>query len=98
MKLKISDQAAKWYIDELELPEGAYLRFFVRYGGVSTVQNGFSLGIIQEEPEAIAAEHSMNKITFYVEENDAWYFDGHDLFITFNEKSFEPEFLYEKGA
>ncbi|MGE7604849.1 HesB/YadR/YfhF family protein [Peribacillus sp. NPDC097675] len=98
MKLQISDRAANWYIDELELSEGAYLRFHARYGGVSTIQSGFSLGIIQEEPEAIAASHTMGSITFYVEEKDTWFFDGHDLLINFNEKTAEPEFVYKKGA
>lgn len=98
MKLTISDQAVKWYIDELGLQEGSYLRFYVRYGGHSTVQSGFSLGIMQEEPETAAASTTLNEINFYVEEKDLWYFDGHDLLITFNEKLTEPEFHYEKGA
>ncbi|MGE7767982.1 HesB/YadR/YfhF family protein [Peribacillus sp. NPDC096540] len=98
MKLTISEQAAKWYSDELELQEGSHLRFYVRYGGHSSVQSGFSLGIMQEEPEAVAAASTLNNITFYVEEKDIWYFDGHDLLITFNEKLTEPEFHYEKSA
>ncbi|MGE7184875.1 HesB/YadR/YfhF family protein [Peribacillus sp. NPDC006672] len=98
MKLTISDQAAKWYIDELGLQEGSHLRFYVRYGGHSTVQSGFSLGIMQEEPEAEAAVTTINEINFYVEEKDLWYFDGHDLLVTFNEKLAEPEFHYEKDA
>jgi len=98
MKLTISDQAAKWYIDELGLQEGSHLRFYVRYGGHSTVQSGFSLGIMQEEPENAAAATTMNEINFYVEEKDLWYFDDHDLLITFNEKLTEPEFQYEKSA
>jgi uncharacterized protein YneR len=98
MKLTISDQAAKWYIDELGLQEGSHLRFYVRYGGHSTVQSGFSLGIMQEEPENAAAATTLNEINFYVEEKDLWYFDGHDLLITFNEKLTEPEFHYEKNA
>ncbi|MBO0997661.1 HesB/YadR/YfhF family protein [Bacillus sp. SD075] len=98
MKLTISDQAAKWYMEELGLQEGSHLRFYVRYGGHSTVQSGFSLGIMQEEPEAAAAITTTNEITFYVEEKDLWYFDGHDLHITFNEKLTEPEFNYETSA
>ena len=96
MKITISDQAANWYIDELKLPANSFLRFYVRYGGHSSIQNGFSLGILQEEPESIAAVLIKNKITFYVEEKDIWYFDGHNLHITFNEKLVEPEFNYEK--
>ncbi|MFD4819064.1 HesB/YadR/YfhF family protein [Peribacillus butanolivorans] len=98
MKLTISEQAAKWYSDELELQEGSHLRFYVRYGGHSSLQSGFSLGIMIEEPEAVAAATTLNKITFYVEEKDIWYFDGHDLLITFNEKQTEPEFHYEKST
>ncbi|MGW6300568.1 HesB/YadR/YfhF family protein [Peribacillus butanolivorans] len=98
MKLTISEQAAKWYSDELELQEGSHLRFYVRYGGHSSVQSGFSLGIMIEEPEAVAVATTLNKITFYVEEKDIWYFDGHDLLITFNENLTEPEFHYEKSA
>ncbi|MFE4130493.1 HesB/YadR/YfhF family protein [Peribacillus sp. YIM B13482] len=98
MKLTISDQAAMWYIDELGLQEGSHLRFYVRYGGHSSVQSGFSLGIMNEEPETAAAVTTMNEINFYVEEKDLWYFDGHDLLITFNEKLTEPEFHYEKSA
>lgn len=98
MKLTISDQAAKWYADELELQEGSHLRFYVRYGGLSSVQSGFSLGIIQEAPENAAAVSSTNNVHFYVEEKDIWYFDGHDLRITFNEKLTEPEFHYDKSA
>ena len=33
MKINISNEAAAWYIDELDLTPGTSLRFFVRYGG-----------------------------------------------------------------
>ncbi|WP_163170535.1 hypothetical protein [Bacillus sp. NSP9.1] len=31
-------------------------------------------------------------ITFFIEESDVWYFDGHDLLVTYNESSEEPVF------
>lgn len=95
MNIKISREAAKWYKDELDLISGAHLRFFVRYGGHS-IQSGFSLGITPEPPTQLGTSTKVNGVTFFVEENDLWFFDGHDLIITYNEKIGEPEFLYEK--
>jgi uncharacterized protein YneR len=96
MEIKISDQAAEWYVEEMDIKEGSFVRFFARYGGCSTVQKGFSLGISLEEPEAgIGAEIKKNGITYYILEKDLWYFDGHDLEVEFNQNAGEPEYLYQ---
>jgi uncharacterized protein YneR len=97
MKLTIENQAAIWYKDELNLTQGDFVRFFVRYGGCGTVQTGFSLGIVKDSPQEIGMKAESNGITFFVEEKDMWYFDNHDLHVQFNEKYTEPEFKYIKG-
>ncbi|MFS0636031.1 HesB/YadR/YfhF family protein [Mesobacillus foraminis] len=95
MQLKISDEAAAWYQSEMELTEGSSIRFFVRYGGCSTVQKGFSLGVSREEAEAeIGVQTNKKGITFYILEKDLWYFDGHDLVVEYNDTFGEPEFSY----
>ncbi|EIJ77989.1 hypothetical protein PB1_10484 [Bacillus methanolicus PB1] len=96
MKIQISDKAAAWYKDEMLLKEGDFVRFFARYGGCSTVQQGFSLGVSNEEPNDIGAETKKEGITFYIEEKDLWYFDENDLLVDFNYKLGEPEFHYSK--
>ncbi|WP_042348682.1 HesB/YadR/YfhF family protein [Bacillus massiliigorillae] len=92
MKIYISEEAAAWYERELDLQKGDNVRFFARYGGVSTVQSGFSLGIQVEEPMTIGASAEKNEIQYYVEERDLWYFDNHDLYVDYNEKQDEPEY------
>ncbi|PLT29346.1 HesB/YadR/YfhF family protein [Peribacillus deserti] len=94
MQIKISDEAAKWYSEEMELKEGDFVRFLARYGGCSTVQSGFSLGISLEGPVNLGVSAVKNGITFFVEESDLWYFDNKDLVINFNEKFEEPEISY----
>lgn len=96
MKIVINDQAASWYKEELELHAGDYVRFFARYGGHSTVQQGFSLGISNEEPLDAGTATTKDGITYYIEQKDMWYFDNHNLYVEFNEKAKEPEFKYEK--
>ncbi|WP_338135605.1 HesB/YadR/YfhF family protein [Anoxybacillus flavithermus] len=70
------------------------VRFFARYGGCSNVQKGFSLGVNKEEPIDAAVTLEKNGVIFFVEQNDMWYFDGHDLHIEFDEKQNEPVFTY----
>lgn len=95
MKLNVTEQAAQWYKDEMMLEGNEHLRFFVRYGGCSNVQKGFSLGINKDQPSNIGVKAEVNGLTFFVEEEDLWYFDGHDLKVVFNEEASEPEFIYE---
>ncbi|WP_246939562.1 HesB/YadR/YfhF family protein [Bacillus pinisoli] len=96
MKLTIDEKAASWYIDELHLKQGDYLRFYVRYGGHGTVLAGFSLGVSKDAPEEIGNSVTIKGIHFFIEERDLWYFDGHNLHIQFNENYLEPEFMYKK--
>ncbi|WP_019241389.1 MULTISPECIES: HesB/YadR/YfhF family protein [Bacillus] len=95
MNIYISNEAAQWYENEFDLQEGDQVRFFARYGGVSTIQSGFSLGISVDEPNAIGAKIEKNNILYYIEENDLWYFDQHDLHVKFDTILEEPIFSFE---
>ena len=95
MNIKISNEVAAWYKEELNLTPGSYLRFFVRYGGQS-IQSGFSLGIVSVQPTHIGASTEASGITFFVENQDLWFFEDYDLVINLNTKWNEPEFQYEK--
>ena len=95
MKIMIQPKALAWYKEELDLHEGDFVRFFARYGGCSTVQKGFSLGINKEQPIHIGAKTELNGITFFIEENDLWYFDEHNLMVDFDEQMNEPIFRIE---
>lgn len=94
MNVKIDETALNWYKDELELNEGDHVKFFVRYGGCSAVQQGFSLGVSKDEPEQIGVSTIIDGITFFIEEKDVWYFDDHDLVVGFSTTLKEPEFQY----
>lgn len=96
MKIHISNEAAEWYKDELVLQNGDFVRFFARYGGISTVQQGFSLGLSNEKPEDVGVKQEVNGVTYFIEDRDLWYFDENDLYIDFNAKYLEPEFRISK--
>ncbi|WP_299090706.1 HesB/YadR/YfhF family protein [uncultured Metabacillus sp.] len=94
MEMIIDDKAANWYIEELQLQKGDMVQFFVRYGGCSNVQKGFSLGVAKQQPEEIGASVELNGITFFVENRDLWYFDNHNLRVELDEEVNEPFFTY----
>lgn len=95
MKLTITDEAAQWYKEELELEDGDYLRFFVRYGGVGGLIPGFSLGVNTSSPEEIHASTIVKNITFYIDGSDVWYFEGKNLHVHLDDVTAEPIFAYE---
>ncbi|RLQ96162.1 HesB/YadR/YfhF family protein [Falsibacillus albus] len=96
MNIYISDDALKWFKKEMDIQKGEYVRFFARYGGSSPVQQGFSLGVTKEEPIDMAVKYEHEGTTFFIEERDVWYFDGHDLHVIVDDKRNELLYEYKK--
>jgi uncharacterized protein YneR len=96
MNISVSKEAVSWYKNELGLQTGDAIRFFVQYGGCSTVQKGLSLGIRKDTPATPAVQIQEDGITFFIEGDDEWFFDGHNLSVTFSNDDDFPQFNYEK--
>lgn len=92
MNMTINEDALNWYKEELDLESGDQVRFFVRYGGCSNVQKGFSLGVAKDAPQEAGVTAEADGITFFIEESDLWYFDNHDLLVSYSEDADEPVF------
>ena len=96
MNIHISEEALTWFKDEMLVEEGEQVRFYVRYGGSSPLHDGFSLGVNKDEPVDPGERIEIDKREFFIEEGDLWFFDGHDLFVEFDEKLQEPSYEYKK--
>lgn len=94
MEISITQPAINQLINEMDLKNGDQIRFFVRYGGKGNIA-GFSLGINTDKPFEPVAKTEVSGITFFVENKDAWYFEGHDLQIKYSRKREEIEFVVE---
>ena len=94
MDLIVSEDVASWYKKELALKSSAYVRFFPRYGHGGHIP-GFSIGINHDKPKVIHISTEVQEITFYIEAEDAWYFDDINLNVTLNETMQEPEYSYK---
>ena len=94
MEIKISEDAFKWFHEEMEVAAGESVRFYVRYGG-SGLQPGFSLGVTKDQPYETAAEVKEDDVLYFIEQKDLWYFDAHDLLVSVNDELHELDYAYE---
>lgn len=94
--IKITKEAAEWFIRELDLKEGQAVRFFARYSAGGHIHPGFSLGISVEQPEAAGISTVAEGITFYMEERELWYLDGYTLSISYNATEGDIVYAYEE--
>ncbi|WP_075617855.1 HesB/YadR/YfhF family protein [Paenisporosarcina indica] len=96
MKIILSTEAMNWFKEEMETQPGEYIRFYARYGGSSSLHDGFSLGVTKEVPLELSVELVAEDVHFYIEDRDEWYFDGHDLHVNVDPDLKELTYSYTK--
>ena len=97
MKIVISEGALQWFKNEVGLKKGDMVKFYSKIYGSSPVQENFALAFtVDNDPVDMKVITEADGITFYVEENDLWFFNGHDLYVGYNEKMDEVEYSYKK--
>lgn len=94
MKIVVSDEALAWFEREMEIESGDAIRFYARYGGSSKFHDGFSLGMNREEPSDTEVVTTINNVKFFIEKNDEWFFNNHDLHVLVDNTSDELTYEY----
>lgn len=94
MELIVTDDAHKWFVDELGLQSGDSVRIFGKYGGSTNVHVGFSTGIQLVSPEDALITKKIDGITYFTEKADDWFFTNYTLTVGINETLNEPNFIY----
>lgn len=91
--LTVTQEAAAWLSKELSLTRGDFLRFYTMlYGNAASIHPNFSLGLSKETPSRIGLQTVMDGITYYIEENDRWYVDGHQLTVDVRDDELQYDF------
>lgn len=97
VKIVISADALDWFKEEMEVVPGDSIKFFARYGGVSTLHDGFSLGVTKEEPDEVSIEVQHNDVRYYMENRDIWFLLGHELHVNVDPELGELIYSYKKS-
>lgn len=98
MDLTISPKAHEWFQSEMGAKKGDAIRIFGKYGGNTSVHNGFSTGIRFDQPEDILAEEKIADIYYYIEKADDWFFHGLDLVVDFDDVLEEPTYNFSTSG
>ena len=100
MKITVSPQAAAWFKEEVGILPGHGIQFKAKVYGSSPISEGFSLYLEPAMPnQEIGAEFvADNDLKFFVDQEDIWFFDGHDLSVEFDERLKEPKYIYLKDG
>lgn len=81
MQIIINDDAKVWFVEEMEVEAGDTIRFYARYGGSSPFHEGFSIGMTRDEPLHSGAKTQIDGVTYFIEQDDLWFFNEHDLYV-----------------
>lgn len=94
MKIIVTDDAIQWFKDEMDLQPGEHIRFFARYGGSNPFHEGYSIGMNTDTPIHAIVTTNVGGFNFFIEEDDEWFFDGHDFQVTVNKELDEISYDY----
>lgn len=97
MKIIVSKEAHNWFKREMDIETGDAIRFYVRYGGSSPFHEGFSLGMNREEPHQVGVTLEQDGVLFYIEKDDEWFFNEHDLYVHVDEVLDELAYEYKQS-
>jgi uncharacterized protein YneR len=80
MNIKVSKEAAQWFLNEMDLQKGDYVQFFIKlYGGIPTIHSNYFLGISIGKEGSIAVKDEVEGITFYFNDQDSWFLEQYDI-------------------
>lgn len=91
MDISIDDAATKWLKEEFGLNQGDAVRIMTRYGD-SAAHPGFALTLSVEQPDDVASAVEQDGIYVFVKNQDAWYFDGANLHVSYDAQTDELSF------
>ncbi|SET15477.1 Uncharacterized protein YneR [Oceanobacillus limi] len=94
MGLHVKEEAANWFIEEMDLEQGDFVQFFLKiYGGIPTIYPNYFLGMSYGKHGDIHVKDEVEGITFYLNEEDSWILEEYDLeVVKFEEEEVEFKF------
>ncbi|MDP4105762.1 MAG: hypothetical protein Q8935_12515 [Bacillota bacterium] len=85
MNISIDEKAYSWFATEFEFDKPFSIRMFPQYAGFGEKHKGYSLGFSIESPTNAKYTKEINGVTFYFEENDAWFFNDTETNLSIDE-------------
>lgn len=98
MMISIDEKASTWFKKEFDFDKPFCIRMFPIYAGLGQKNKGYSLAFSAEAPTNTGFEKEIDGITFYVEDNDVWFFEETQTYLSADEHHLELEILYKEDS
>lgn len=96
MKLIITDEASKWFKNELGLQDGNGIKFYGKVYGFTEVHHGFSPAFNREDkPIEPILEEVKDGINYHIDGLDEWFFKGLVTTVDYDAKTDGPVFHFK---
>ncbi|MQS88705.1 HesB/YadR/YfhF family protein [Companilactobacillus mishanensis] len=97
MKIEITEEASKWYQDACDLKPGDGIRFYGKVYGKTMVHEGFSIAFRKEKPIKPESSTVVDGITYFITDNDTWFFARYDLEVQYDPKTDGPDYIFKSN-
>lgn len=82
MSLSVTQSAANWFIEEMDVTSGDHVQFFVKlYGGIPTPLPDYYLGVQVGKDSRVGIKAELNGIIFYLKSEDSWFLENQKLTV-----------------
>jgi uncharacterized protein YneR len=98
MFISIDEKAGLWFSNEFEINKPYSIRMFPQYAGFGEKHKGYSLAFSAEYPANAGITKEINGITFFVEDNDVWFFEDTETYLSVDDLLDELQVTYKEEA
>ncbi|MFF2446305.1 HesB/YadR/YfhF family protein [Neobacillus sp. NPDC058068] len=98
MLISFDEKATLWFSKEFEINKPFSIRMFPQYAGFGEKHKGYSLAFSAENPTNAGIIKVINGITFFVEDNDVWFFEDTETYLSVNGLLDELHVTYKEEA
>ncbi|MCM3767323.1 HesB/YadR/YfhF family protein [Neobacillus niacini] len=96
MFITIDEKAVNWFEKEFEFNNPFSIRMYPQYAGFGEKHKGYSLAFSIETPANAAFTKQVNGIAFYIEENDMWFFEDTETYLSVDQLLNELQVTYKE--
>ncbi len=95
MLISIDEKAVTWFAGEFEYKRPFSVRLFPQYAGFGEKHKGYSLAFSIETPANSGFSKEVNGMNFYIEENDLWFFEDTETYLSVDDFLKELHVIYK---
>lgn len=96
MFITIDEKAVNWFEKEFEFNVPFSIRMYPQYAGFGEKHKGYSLAFSIETPANAAFIQKVKGMDFFVEENDVWFFEDTETYLSVDQLLNELQVTYKE--